>query len=51
MRKVIAKRLAESKFNAPHYYLDIEVDMDNAMDSRNKLMIFQIPKYHLMIWL
>ncbi|NBC57491.1 MAG: pyruvate dehydrogenase complex dihydrolipoamide acetyltransferase [Bacteroidetes bacterium] len=37
MRKTIAKRLAESKFNAPHYYLDIEVDMDNAMDSRQQI--------------
>ena len=34
MRKVIAKRLAESKFTAPHYYLTIELDMDNAMASR-----------------
>ncbi|MDP5229661.1 MAG: pyruvate dehydrogenase complex dihydrolipoamide acetyltransferase [Cellulophaga sp.] len=34
MRKVIAKRLGESKFTAPHYYLNIEVDMDNAMTSR-----------------
>ncbi len=34
MRKVIAKRLSESKFTAPHYYLNIEVDMDNAMASR-----------------
>jgi len=34
MRKTIAKRLAESKFTAPHYYLIIEVDMDNAMASR-----------------
>lgn len=34
MRKVIAKRLAESKFTAPHYYLNIELDMDNAMASR-----------------
>ncbi|RRO12286.1 pyruvate dehydrogenase complex dihydrolipoamide acetyltransferase [Flavobacteriaceae bacterium 14752] len=37
MRKTIAKRLAESKFNAPHYYLDIEVDMDNAMASRQQI--------------
>lgn len=35
MRKVIAKRLAESKFTAPHYYLTIEVAMDDAMASRN----------------
>ncbi|MEJ2583764.1 MAG: pyruvate dehydrogenase complex dihydrolipoamide acetyltransferase [Robiginitalea sp.] len=34
MRKVIAKRLAESKFTAPHYYLTIEVDMEHAMASR-----------------
>ncbi len=34
MRKVIAKRLGESKFTAPHYYLTIEVAMDNAKDSR-----------------
>ena len=34
MRKVIAKRLGESKFSAPHYYLTIEVDMEQAMTSR-----------------
>lgn len=34
MRKVIAKRLSESKFTAPHYYLKIEVSMDEAMQSR-----------------
>ena len=34
MRKVIAKRLGESKFTAPHYYLTIEVDMSGAMASR-----------------
>jgi pyruvate dehydrogenase E2 component (dihydrolipoamide acetyltransferase) len=37
MRKVIAKRLSESKFTAPHYYLMIEVDMDNAIASREKI--------------
>ena len=37
MRKTIAKRLAESKFNAPHYYLTIEVDMANAMASRKQI--------------
>lgn len=37
MRKVIAKRLAESKFSAPHYYLVIEVDMDNAKASREQI--------------
>ena len=34
MRKTIARRLAESKFTAPHYYLMIEIDMDNAITSR-----------------
>lgn len=34
MRKTIAKRLGESKFSAPHYYLTIDLDMDNAIASR-----------------
>ncbi len=34
MRKTIAKRLGESKFSAPHYYLTVELDMDHAMASR-----------------
>ena len=34
MRKIIAKRLSESIFTAPHYYLTIEVAMDEAMKSR-----------------
>jgi pyruvate dehydrogenase E2 component (dihydrolipoamide acetyltransferase) len=37
MRKVIAKRLSESKFTAPHYYLNIEVDMSSAIASRKKI--------------
>ena len=37
MRKTIAKRLAESKFSAPHYYLAIEVDMKMAMESRKQI--------------
>lgn len=37
MRKVIAKRLGESKFSAPHYYLTIEVYMDNAKASRAQI--------------
>jgi pyruvate dehydrogenase E2 component (dihydrolipoamide acetyltransferase) len=36
MRKVIARRLAESKFKAPHYYLNIEVDMDPAISFRKQ---------------
>lgn len=34
MRKTIARRLGESKFTAPHYYLTIEIDMDDAITSR-----------------
>ena len=41
MRKTIARRLAESKFTAPHYYLTIEIDMDNAMASRK--LINELP--------
>ena len=37
MRKTIAKRLAESKYSAPHYYLTIEVDMANAMANRKQI--------------
>lgn len=34
MRKVIAKRLGESKFSAPHFYLTMEINMDNAIGAR-----------------
>jgi pyruvate dehydrogenase E2 component (dihydrolipoamide acetyltransferase) len=37
MRKVIAKRLLESTNGAPHFYLTIEVDMENAIQSRNAI--------------
>ena len=37
MRKVIARRLAESKFSAPHFYLTIEIDMDNAIAARTSI--------------
>ena len=37
MRKTIARRLLESKNGAPHFYLNIEVDMDNAIASRNAI--------------
>jgi pyruvate dehydrogenase E2 component (dihydrolipoamide acetyltransferase) len=37
MRKVIAKRLSESKFSAPHFYLKIEVNMDKAMEARKSI--------------
>ena len=34
MRKVIAHRLADSKFSAPHFYLTVSINMDNAIASR-----------------
>ncbi len=37
MRKTIAKRLTASQFGAPHYYLTIEVNMENAMASRKTI--------------
>lgn len=37
MRKTIAKRLSESKFTAPHFYLTIDVDMDRAQEQREAL--------------
>jgi len=36
MRKVIARRLGESKFTAPHYYLNVEFNMDNAVAFREQ---------------
>jgi pyruvate dehydrogenase E2 component (dihydrolipoamide acetyltransferase) len=37
MRKVIARRLGESMFTAPHFYLTIELNMDNAMAARTAI--------------
>jgi pyruvate dehydrogenase E2 component (dihydrolipoamide acetyltransferase) len=37
MRKVIAKRLAESKFGAPHFYLTMEINMDKAIEARKSM--------------
>ena len=37
MRKTISKRLAESKFSAPHFYLTMDIDMDNCIEGRNKI--------------
>lgn len=37
MRKTIARRLGESKFTAPHFYLTLEINMDNAVASRNAI--------------
>lgn len=37
MRKVIAKRLAESKFGAPHFYLTMEINMDKSIEARRSM--------------
>lgn len=37
MRKTIARRLSESKFSAPHFYLTIEVEMDRAAEARSRM--------------
>ncbi len=37
MRKTIARRLGESKFQAPHFYLTMEINMDNAITSRKSI--------------
>lgn len=44
MRKVIAKRLSESLFTAPHFYLTMSIDMDNAMQARTKINEFSATK-------
>ncbi|MDH5610768.1 MAG: 2-oxo acid dehydrogenase subunit E2, partial [Cyclobacteriaceae bacterium] len=37
MRKVIAKRLSESKFTAPHFYITMEINMGKAIEARNSM--------------
>ena len=37
MRKTIAKRLSESKFSAPHFYLTMDIDMDEAIKARKSI--------------
>lgn len=37
MRKAIARRLSESKFSSPHFYLTMEINMDKAVEVRPKL--------------
>src|SRR5690606_17037728 len=37
MRKTIAKRLGESKYTAPHFYLTMEINMDKAMEARKSI--------------
>ena len=37
MRKIIAKRLGESKFTAPHFYVTMEINMDKAIEARKSI--------------
>ncbi len=47
MRKAIAKRLSDSKFSAPHYYLNIECEMDNMISFRKQFVNTQNIKTEL----
>ncbi len=44
MRKVIASRLGESKFTAPHFYLTVSIDMDNAIEARKSINAMIAPQ-------
>lgn len=44
MRKTIAKRLSESLFTAPHFYLTMSIDMDGAIAARTKINEFASSK-------
>ena len=44
MRKTIAKRLAESKYSAPHFYLTMEINMDKAIEARKSMNEFATAK-------
>jgi pyruvate dehydrogenase E2 component (dihydrolipoamide acetyltransferase) len=44
MRKTIAKRLAESKYSAPHFYLTMEINMDKAIEARKSINEFGTAK-------
>jgi len=44
MRKVIAKRLGESKFTAPHFYLTVEINMDRAKEAREAIKALGVHK-------
>ena len=44
MRKIIARRLSESKFTAPHFYVTVEINMDEAIRVRNQLNQSAPPK-------
>lgn len=49
MRKTIARRLSESKFSAPEFYLTMEINMDKAIEARVSMNEFFQLKFHLMI--
>jgi pyruvate dehydrogenase E2 component (dihydrolipoamide acetyltransferase) len=44
MRKTIAKRLSESKFSAPHFYLTMEINMDKAVEAREAMNTYSAVK-------
>ncbi len=50
MRRIIAKRMAESAFSAPHYYVSVEVDMTAAKKSRTTFANFRPSHNVLIMW-
>ena len=44
MRRIIAQRLGESKFSAPHFYLRMTITMDNAMEARKAINLVSSEK-------
>ena len=44
MRKTIARRLSESKFTSPHFYITLEVDVNNLIDARKRINADAPPK-------
>ncbi len=50
MRNIIAKRLSESKFTAPHYISQLKSIWIKPLKQEKKSTRFQIPKFHSMIW-
>ncbi len=49
MRKTIARRLSESLFTAPHFYITMTIDMDSAMAARTRINELSKVKISLMI--
>ena len=49
MRKTIAKRLTESKQNVPHFYLGVDIELDNLLEARKQLNAISNDEYKLSV--